>query len=106
MPQGEPDEGARGDASPAKVLRITYAAAGLEVARGAQTATSAKGDLQRAGSEGACASQAWPNIASECLGAPDGTPLRRSVRMITVEGREGANTSILVRLPAADVAQR
>jgi hypothetical protein len=28
------------------------------------------------------------------------------VRMITVEQREGANTSVLVRMPAAEIAQR
>ena len=103
VPQGEPGEGAKGDVSPAKVLRITYSTAGLEDAGGAPTARGAKGDLQRSAPDGICASQAWPNIASECL---DGAPLRRSVRMITVEERDGANTSVLVRVPAAEVAQR
>jgi hypothetical protein len=46
-----------------------------------------------------CAAQAWPNIAPECLSAALGTPARANVRTITIEKREGANVSTLVRLP-------
>jgi hypothetical protein len=46
-----------------------------------------------------CAVQAWPNIAPDCLSAAAGTPARASVRTITIEQREGASTSTLVRLP-------
>ena len=45
-----------------------------------------------------CASQAWPNIAPECLSAGSGAPAR-AVRTITIEKRDEANTSTLVRLP-------
>lgn len=96
----------QGEAVPARVLKITYAAGGPEEAKGPQTSTKTKGDLLRPGPQRNCASQAWPNIAPECLGAADGTPFRGPVRMITVEQREGANTSVLVRVPAAEVAQR
>ena len=54
---------------------------------------------------GSCADQTWPYIASGCLSAAsDGQPKR--VRMITVETRDGANTSVLSRVPQADVASR
>ena len=92
-----------GDAVPARILPITYAAATLD--EGPQTSSEAKGDLRRA-PQRACASQAWPNVAPECLGAADGTPLRSNVRMITVEQRDGMNTSVLVRIPAPELAQR
>lgn len=52
-----------------------------------------------------CAAQTWPYVAAECLSATDARP-RKSVRAITVEQREGANTSVLVRLPIATVASR
>lgn len=47
----------------------------------------------------ACAGQAWPNIAADCLSADAGMPARAAVRTITIEKRDGANTSTLVRLP-------
>jgi hypothetical protein len=53
-----------------------------------------------------CASQAWPNISRECLVAETGTPVRKAARTITIEKREGANTSILVRVPSAEIASR
>ena len=52
-----------------------------------------------------CADQTWPYIASGCLSqASEGQPKR--VRMITVETREGANTSVLSRVAQADLASR
>jgi hypothetical protein len=92
-----------GDAVPSRALRITYVAATLE--EGAQASSEAKGDMLRNAPQ-RCASQAWPNIPAECIGAPDGTSPRGNVRMITVEQREGANTSVLVRVPVSEVAQR
>ena len=96
----------QGDAVPARGLRITYAAGSRETGEGPQTSTETKGDLLRKVPQRACASQAWPNVAPECLEAANGTPVRSGVRMITVEQREGANTSVLVRIPAAEIAQR
>jgi len=52
--------------------------------------------------QGACASQAWPHIAPECV---DNSAARGSVRMITVEQRHGADTSVLVRVPASDLVR-
>ena len=94
-----------GEAAPARVLQAAYVAGRLDDGEGAQTSKDGKGDLLRKTSQMGCASQAWPNIAPECLGAAEGTPQRSSVRMITVEQREGANTSVLVRIPA-EIAQR
>lgn len=92
-----------GDAVPSRALRITYVAATPE--EGPQVSNEAKGDLLRNAPQ-RCASQTWPNIAPECLGAPDGTAHRGNVRMITVEQRDGANTSVLMRVPVSEVAQR
>ena len=95
----------QGDAIPARVWRITYApASGQDESRPQTSGT--KGDLLRKAPQGACASQAWPNIASECLESASGIPVRSGVRMITVEQREGANTSVLVRTPSPELAQR
>jgi hypothetical protein len=95
----------QGDAVSGQKLRIAYAAATADVGEGSRTQKEGKGDLLRNGPQRHCGSQAWPNIASECLARADGTPTR-SVRMITVEQRSGANTSVLVRVPASEVAQR
>ena len=62
-----------------------------------------KGD--RLAAAASCADQTWPSIASGCLSAASDGPPKR-VRMITVETREGANTSVLSRVPQADVASR
>ena len=97
----------QGDAVPMRPWRITYASAPSQgESRDSQTSTGTKGDLLRKAPQGACASQAWPNVARECLQAADGTPARSGVRMITVEQREGANTSVLVRVPSPELAQR
>ena len=53
-----------------------------------------------------CANQTWPNIARECLLAENGTPVRKPVRTITIEKRDAANSSTLVRVPAPSVATR
>jgi hypothetical protein len=114
QPVGEPVSGKiytdrlpQGDAVPMRPWRITYASAPSQgESRDSQTSTGTKGDLLRKAPQGACASQAWPNVARECLQAADGTPARSGVRMITVEQREGANTSVLVRVPSPELAQR
>ncbi|HEY8381771.1 MAG TPA: hypothetical protein VIL09_06450 [Microvirga sp.] len=54
----------------------------------------------------ACADEAWPHISPACTTGPDGRPLRRSVRLVTSERREGENTSILIRHQPSDVAAR
>ena len=69
-------------------------------------AASGKGDLLRTASAG-CAAQTWPNISYDCLTSADGTPMRQAARTITVEERRDAErTSVLVRVPAAELANR
>ena len=73
------------------------------------SAQPGKGDRlgdQLKGQDPACSAQTWPNISRDCLVAEDGTPIRKPVRTITIEKREGANTSILVRVPTTGVASR
>ena len=95
LPEGEP--------LPVRVLRAAYP--GSPEGDETQSATAGKGDLLRKAPQRPCASQAWPNIAPDCLAAAQGTPVR-NVRMITVEQREEHNTSVLVRMPAPEIAQR
>jgi hypothetical protein len=71
--------------------------------KGAATA-GRKGDFQRPAP--GCAAQVWPNISPECLISADGTPIRLATRTVTVETREGANTSVLARLPVLELAKR
>jgi hypothetical protein len=59
-------------------------------------AADTTGSIEKASNR--CASQAWPNIAPECLSAGGGAQAR-AVRTITIEKRDEANTSTLVRLP-------
>lgn len=55
---------------------------------------------------GECRSATWPEIPLRCLFASDGQErTQRNVRLITVETRVGANTSVLTRVPA-DIASR
>jgi hypothetical protein len=67
--------------------------------------TEGKGDQLRS-ADPTCATQTWPNISQDCLVAENGTPVRKPVRTITIEKREGASTSTLVRVPATGVASR
>ncbi len=64
---------------------------------------SGKGDRLR---ETGCAAQTWPNISRECLAAENGAPIRTIVRTITIEQRDVANTSTLMRVPRAEMASR
>jgi len=66
---------------------------------------SGKGDRLRGDAE-SCAAQVWPNIERACLVAVEGTPVRKAVRTITIETREGANVSVLARMPVTEVAGR
>lgn len=53
-----------------------------------------------------CSSQTWPNISRDCLVAENGATIRKPARTVTIEKREGANTSVLVRKPVTGVASR
>ena len=70
----------------------------------AQPLRSAKGDRLAVATE--CADQTWPHIAPACLFAGPGNAPRNRVRMITVESRDGTNTSVLTRIPQPAVASR
>jgi hypothetical protein len=68
--------------------------------------TSGKADRWSVRSEADCSRQAWPYISDACL-TPAGEPrAQRPVRTITVETREGARTSVLVRVPQSTLAAR
>jgi hypothetical protein len=98
------DRVAQGEAVPGAV-RVTYANGSLDEDKGLLTALDTKGDLLPRSPQSACVTQAWPSVGPECLEPADGTPVRSTVRMITIEQREG-NTSVLVRVPAPELAQR
>jgi hypothetical protein len=60
-----------------------------------------KGDLQV---KSGCADQKWPDIAPECLVGRNRAA--HPVRMITIGYQTGNATSVLVRMPAPEVASR
>jgi len=61
-----------------------------------------KGDFAGGSS---CAEAVWPNIDASCLRTTDGAPARH-VRTITIGYQSGENTTVLVRVPSAEVAKR
>jgi hypothetical protein len=69
-----------------------------------QRADGSKGD--KLATSDACERQGWPYFAQQCLVSPDGGPVRKVSRVITLERRIGDNTSELVRMPVTDLAQR
>ena len=93
----------QGEAGPAQRSRLIHLAGQMDAP--AHSAAGAKGHSMRAAPL-ACTAQAWPHVSRDCLAAADGTPARASVRTITLERREGVNTSVLVRMPAPELAQR
>lgn len=93
LPEGGP--------SPARFSRASVEAE--RSSEDAGTVREGKGNLLGQAS-GDCRSQAWPHVAPECLRA-EGGPARGAVRMITVEQRQGPNTSALVRVPVSDMAR-
>jgi hypothetical protein len=66
------------------------------------TPTTPKGDLRRLPE---CASSTWPNVDASCLSTADGSSAPR-VRSITTGYQSGINTTVLIRIPGAAVAQR
>jgi hypothetical protein len=62
----------------------------------------AKGDFL--GKPG-CLGAVWPNISPECLTTAEGAPVE-AVRTVTVGYQEGESTTILMRMPAPEVASR
>lgn len=72
----------------------------VDAALAAAAAPAPKGDFAPA-----CANALWPHIDAACLTTADGRPARH-VRTITIGYLEGANTTVLVRIPVAEMAQR
>jgi hypothetical protein len=71
-----------------------------------EASAAAPGKSDQLRTDPACSAQTWPNISRDCLVAENGTPIRKPARTITIERRESANTSTLVRVPATGVASR
>jgi len=67
---------------------------------------SGKEDRWSARREADCSRQAWPYISDACLAPAGEARAPRPVRTITVETRQGTNTSVLVRVPQTTVASR
>ena len=74
----------------------------IDPAVAAAAARLSKGDLN---APSACAQAVWPNVDSSCLSTTGGAPARH-VRTVTIGYQAGDNTTVLVRIPAAEVAQR
>jgi hypothetical protein len=56
-------------------------------------------------SEDACRAAAWPYVPDACI-SKAGEERPRIIRTVTVEMRQGENTSVLVRMPQTVVAAR
>ena len=106
---------AAGDAAPVKPFqdRVQPAgnapslqAAGLTTGSVAAERVSPAGKGDRLAPVPACADQTWPYISADCARRWDGAVQPRSVRVITIESRVGASTSVLARAPQAGLAQR
>ena len=67
---------------------------------------SGQGDRWSARSGADCSRQAWPYISDACRDPAGDARARRPVRTITVETRQSANTSVLVRIPQTTLAAR
>jgi hypothetical protein len=76
-----------------------------EVRRPFQT-VGIKGDRITSVKTSDCSNAAWPYIPGDCLHLTGLAGPRAGVRVITVETREGENTSILMRMPQTTVATR
>jgi hypothetical protein len=76
-----------------------------EVRRPFQT-VGIKGDRITSVKTSDCSNAAWPYIPEDCLHLTGLAGPRAGVRVITVETREGENTSILMRMPQTTVATR
>jgi hypothetical protein len=67
----------------------------------AAAAQALKGDA----APGCCVDGVWPNIDASCLSTADGSPAPH-VRTITIGYQTGQNTTVLMRVPTSEVAQR
>ena len=82
--------------------RIAAAFSALPGEEGAPTVVASKGDLLVAAG---CAGQKWPDIAPTCLVQADGSTAR-PVRSVLTSYQSGEATTVLVRMPAPQIASR
>jgi hypothetical protein len=80
----------------------TISDATVDPAIAAAATRAQKGDLARAAD---CATATWPNIDASCLSTADGRPAPH-VRTVTVGYQTGQSTTLLLRIPTAEIAQR
>ena len=107
---------AAGDVAPAKLYKDRILPAGeaapLEAAVlttgsvGAAERVSPAGKGDRLGTKPDCSAQTWPYISAACARRTEGSAQPKSVRVITIESRIGANTSMLTRVSHDAVVQR
>ncbi len=86
---------------PAERIAAAFAVLPGEGAAGSISAAS-KGDLLV---NGGCAGQKWPDITAACLVVTNGSPIR-PVRSVTIGLQAGEATTVLVRMPAPQLASR
>ncbi len=89
-----------GEAAPRDVTVLTTGS----VAAAERVSPAGKGD--RTGQTPDCSAQTWPYISATCARRADGSVQPKSVRVITIESRIGANTSILTRVSHDTLVQR
>jgi len=83
------------------------ATAAMPIRKGPDIAVAGtKSDRLSVWSADMCAAQTWPHFSADCLASANGPSPSRAVRHITVESRDIPNTSVLLRLPQTEVAQR
>ena len=88
-----------------EAMQVGYAGVMPGDRRAAEVVATGKGDPQREKPATSCEAQVWPYVSRHCM-ASTGSEPRMPVRTITIESREGANTSMLTQVSAAIVAQR
>ena len=76
---------------------------GLKFTAPQPMADGSKGDKMTSDT---CTEQDWPYFSQQCLVTGDGKPASKVHRVITIERRIGENTSELMQMPMADLAQR
>lgn len=98
-----PKAGAAAPVGKAFTERLPEGSVGLRPAL-ATGRVAPQGDALRERLDDPCAKAVWPYVPQGCL-ARDAAPAR-AARTITIEQRDTANTSALVRVPVRTVAAR
>lgn len=58
---------------------------------------AAKGDVPKAATTDRCAGQAWPHLPRDCMAPAEGAPIRKAVRVISLETRDGVAASSVAK---------